>query len=355
MIFWKKKSKLVYTHDEIKKAEMLEAYTRWVKGEKLSRKQERLLKSSHEYPDFDSLKQLIDFAHYQFDGTESVFESRPGAKERIADELMEQIGGESDEALLPDIEAVSFSRASQPQVGNDSELVSPPLTGAIVDSEARDPDSPSLSVDTNWNLKLRIIQDGQVEREYNVVFLQMIIGCAEDSTIQLGANEVASQRHALLTVEGDELYITNLAGQNGTIVNGTQISEPTSLDVGSQITIGEQSLEVDEIQRDEGLLRISFKEVRGANVGMVYCVSVKEMTVGRSSTARLRIPDSTGTLSRLHAKFELKEGEVFVTDLNSTNGTYVDEVRIKTPTHIETGSVIRFGNIVCEVIDVERS
>lgn len=355
MIFWKQKSKLDYTHDELKKADMLEAYTRWIKGEKLSRKQERLLKPSHESPDFDSLKQLIDFAHYRFDETESVVTVRPGAKERIVLELMERIGGESDEALLPDIEAVRFSRASHPQVGNDSELASPPLTGAIIDSEARDTGSPSLSVDSNWNLKLRIIQDGQVEREYNVVFLQMIIGGGEDSTIQLGANEAVSRRHALLTVEGDELYITNLDGQNGTIVNGTQISEPTLLDVGSQITIGEQALEVDEIQRDEGLLRISFKEVKGENVGMVYCVSVKEMTVGRSSTARLRIPDSTGTLSRLHAKFELKEGAVFVTDLNSTNGTYVDEVCINTPTHIETGSVIRFGNIVCEVIDVEQS
>lgn len=66
MKFWKQKSKPSYTHDEAKQAEMLEAYTRWIKGEKLSRKQERLLKTSHEYPDFDSLKQLIDFAHYRF-------------------------------------------------------------------------------------------------------------------------------------------------------------------------------------------------------------------------------------------------------------------------------------------------
>ena len=354
MKFWKQKSKPSYTHDEAKQAEMLEVYTRWIKGEKPSRKQERLLKTSHEYPDFDSLKQLINFAHYRFEETASVT-LRPGAKERIGRELMERIGGGSVKDLLPDTKEVSFSRASHPQVGNDSELASPPLVGAIIDGENHDASVTSSSIDSSCNLKLRIIQDGQMGREYNVVFWQMIIGCGADSTIQLETNEAVSQRHALLTVEGDELYITNLDSRNGTIVNGTQISEPTLLDVGCRITIGEQLIEVDEIQRDEGLLRISLREVEGVNVGMVYCVSVKEMTVGRSSAAKLRLHDTTGTLSRLHAQFELKEGEVFVTDLNSTNGTYVDDVRIKTPTRIQAGSVVRFGNIICEVIDVEQS
>lgn len=352
MKFWKQKSKPSYTHDEAKQAEMLEAYTRWIKGEKLSRKQERLLKTSHEYPDFDSLKQLIDFAYYRFEETATVT-PRPGAKERTARELMERIDGGASKDLLPDME-VSFSRASHPQVGNDSELASPPLAGTLIDG-GQDASFTAPSIDSSCNLKLRVIEDGQMGCEYNVVFLQMIIGCGADSTIQLETNEAVSQRHALLTVEGDELYITNLASQNGTIVNGTQISEPTLLDVGCKITIGEQSIEVDEIQRDEGLLRISFKEIEGLNVGMIYCVSVKEMTVGRSSAARLRLPDSTGTLSRLHARFELKEGEVFVTDLNSTNGTYVDGVRIDTPTRIQAGSTINFGKIICEVVDVEQS
>ena len=42
-LLWKN-SKPNYSYDESEKAEMLEVYTRWLKGEKLSRKQKRLLK-----------------------------------------------------------------------------------------------------------------------------------------------------------------------------------------------------------------------------------------------------------------------------------------------------------------------
>ena len=71
MKFWKR-SKPNYAHDEAKKADMLEAYTCWIKSEKVSHRQKRLLKTSQEYSDLDPLKQLIDFAHYQFQETGSM-------------------------------------------------------------------------------------------------------------------------------------------------------------------------------------------------------------------------------------------------------------------------------------------
>ena len=81
------------TMPELKEANILEAYTCWLKNEKLTRKQKRLLKEIPESPRFHALKELVDFAHYRFQETESV-KPRPGAKERAAERLMKTIKGE---------------------------------------------------------------------------------------------------------------------------------------------------------------------------------------------------------------------------------------------------------------------
>ena len=62
MRFWKRSRKLNLSADDLKKAEMLEAYTRWLKNERLSRKQKRLLKDVNSLTELQPLKQLIDFA-----------------------------------------------------------------------------------------------------------------------------------------------------------------------------------------------------------------------------------------------------------------------------------------------------
>jgi pSer/pThr/pTyr-binding forkhead associated (FHA) protein len=77
------------------------------------------------------------------------------------------------------------------------------------------------------------------------------------------------------------------------------------------------------------------------------------MTVGRGKDAQIRFADATGTLSRLHARFDLKDDKVYVTDLGSKNGTYVDELCMEEPTIVQTGAIIRFGGVSCEVVDIE--
>ena len=79
MRFWKRSRKLNISADDLKKAEMLEAYTRWLKNEKLSRKQKRLLKDVNSLVELQPLKQLIDFAHYRFEERENIM-PRPGAE-----------------------------------------------------------------------------------------------------------------------------------------------------------------------------------------------------------------------------------------------------------------------------------
>jgi pSer/pThr/pTyr-binding forkhead associated (FHA) protein len=51
------------------------------------------------------------------------------------------------------------------------------------------------------------------------------------------------------------------------------------------------------------------------------------------------------SVSREHCIVGLANDELLVTDLNSTNGTYIDEVRINRATILPVGSVLRLGQV----------
>lgn len=366
MKFWKKVTQN-FNKDEIRKAEMLEIHTRRIRGERLSRKQTRLLKASEQYPELDPLKELVDFAHHRFEERENVT-PLPGAKRRIGNNLMTLIGRDAAEDDVLHEDELGLQPAYSPDlVGSDSELALPPVSGDLPPPipEQVDPLNDTVILDSERGgsvtslveeacLKLKVVQGGEPEREYDISFQPTIIGCGDEAAVRLDTNTPVSQRHALLTVDDDELLITNLDGAGGTAVDGARITEPTPLHVASRVQVGGQVLEVSAFRRDASVLGISFEVVEGPDVGQVHWVYFKEMTVGRSAAAQIQFDDSTGTLSRLHARFYLKNGEVYVADLGSKNGTYVDGFRIEEATVVEQGMRIGFSGIVCEVTDIER-
>jgi pSer/pThr/pTyr-binding forkhead associated (FHA) protein len=65
--------------------------------------------------------------------------------------------------------------------------------------------------------------------------------------------------------------------------------------------------------------------------------------IGRTAPAAIVIPHKS--VSREHCIVGLANDELLVTDLNSTNGTYVDEERISRATILPVGSILRLGQI----------
>lgn len=366
MKFWKKATQN-FSKDEVRKAEMLEIHTRRIRGESLSRRQTRLLKASEQYPELDPLKELVDFAHHRFEERENVT-PLPGAKRRIANNLMKLIGRDVAEDAALSGDELGLQPAYSPDlVGSDSELALPHISGDLPPPipEEVDPLNETVILDGEkvgsaaspveaCYLKLKVVQGDETGREHDVSFQPMIIGYGEEAAVPLDTNTAVSQHHALLTVDDDELLITNLDNDSGTSVDGAKITEPTLLHVASRVQIGGQVLEVTAFRRDASVLGVSFEVVEGPDVGQVHWVHFKEMTVGRSGAAQIKFADPTGTLSRLHARFNLKNGEVYLTDLGSKNGTYVDGFRIEEPTVVEPRMCIGFSEIVCEVVAIEH-
>ncbi len=70
-------------------------------------------------------------------------------------------------------------------------------------------------------------------------------------------------------------------------------------------------------------------------------------TVGRTTNLQLTI--NCDCVSKEHAEFIQRDRKLFLRDLESTNGTYVNGVRIDAETPIKEGDVIQFGTAVFRV------
>jgi pSer/pThr/pTyr-binding forkhead associated (FHA) protein len=75
-----------------------------------------------------------------------------------------------------------------------------------------------------------------------------------------------------------------------------------------------------------------------------------ELVVGRSSYCSLVLDHPS--VSRVHAAIRLSNGRIEISDLESSNGTYVRGRRVLEPTTIEPGDEIRLGSqpIAVEIV-----
>ncbi|MBO5642930.1 MAG: FHA domain-containing protein [Kiritimatiellae bacterium] len=88
-------------------------------------------------------------------------------------------------------------------------------------------------------------------------------------------------------------------------------------------------------------LKITF-DVNGEN--RVYLFGeVTDITIGREDDNL--ISPILNSISRHHAKIFFKDSEWFVQDLNSTNGSFLNDKKIDKPEKLSQGDTVRFGEL----------
>ena len=73
-----------------------------------------------------------------------------------------------------------------------------------------------------------------------------------------------------------------------------------------------------------------------------------ELTMGRAEGCGVALDYDTFA-SKVHARLFRRSGELWIEDLNSTNGTYVNAERIASPVQLERGDRVQVGQTVLEV------
>lgn len=84
-----------------------------------------------------------------------------------------------------------------------------------------------------------------------------------------------------------------------------------------------------------------------ANLAGIEYPLTNGLTIGRGGDSDIVLEDSF--LSTRHAAFERRDGEWVVADEGSTNGTYVNNVKVVQIARLHLGDRVQVGNVILEV------
>lgn len=83
------------------------------------------------------------------------------------------------------------------------------------------------------------------------------------------------------------------------------------------------------------------EQIDGSEIGRRFLIGATGLTLGRSPPADVVLGDSE--VSRVHCRLNLAGEDLIITDLNSTNGTFIDGVRLSQPTPLRVGEILQVG------------
>jgi two-component system, cell cycle response regulator len=98
-----------------------------------------------------------------------------------------------------------------------------------------------------------------------------------------------------------------------------------------------------EVSRDAALVVI-----HGMDLGRKYDLVNEVTVVGRSSKADIQIDQES--VSRSHARFISQKSSVTLSDLGSTNGTYVNDELVDGETKLRNGDFVKIGRTIFKFI-----
>jgi len=168
------------------------------------------------------------------------------------------------------------------------------------------------------------------------------IGCSKSNHLCLEDASI-DENHARIINRGDSFLLKDLGSKHGVFVNGTRVTQKT-IGCGDQIRIGNVSLDIvdpfeDKSSEQSWSLIADSSWLRGQEFPLDFSGSSEGLTVGRANDSDLIIPSTH--LSRKHARFDLLGDHLKVSDLNSVNGSFVNDKRIEEAT-LRAGDRVRF-------------
>ena len=180
------------------------------------------------------------------------------------------------------------------------------------------------------------------------------------------SSDSISRRHARLELREGRLMVTDLGSANGTFVNGQRVGERV-LRIGDEIRFDMESFRVEgpvdfgrtsvrppaaaatRVRRDLGDAGATVPstppgclEVVAGMEARIFGLTKAKYVVGRAAGSDIQLPE--GSVSSRHAQLERTGGGWRLTDLQSTNGTFVNGRRIDS-VDVNSGDRIRFGDV----------
>jgi len=202
-------------------------------------------------------------------------------------------------------------------------------------------------------------------REYVVAGKSLVFGREAGCDVVVGGKDV-SRRHAEVTATPQGYAIVD-ASTNGTWVNEERVQGQRLLARADIIRIGDESFRFyadaapaappvpppqpsapppppapAKSPQPAALATLLVKA--GALKGQRFQIKTPVANIGRADYNDVVLAD--GSVSTAHAKLQRREGVWVLVDVGSTNGSFVDEERVKGEAPVAPGASLRFGDIV---------
>lgn len=115
----------------------------------------------------------------------------------------------------------------------------------------------------------------------------------------------------------------------------------------AEVRVGSPTAQLEKKGRRERTRGLRLKIVEPESQrGQIFDLS-DELTVGRAAGCGVRIDDAY--TSNIHARLFRRDSALWVEDLGSTNGTWVNAERVEAPVKLSRGDVLQVGGTVLEV------
>jgi pSer/pThr/pTyr-binding forkhead associated (FHA) protein len=220
-----------------------------------------------------------------------------------------------------------------------------------------------------------VVEAGRLRgRQFRLDAPLVTVGRAEENAVGLFGDPGVQPRHAVITHNGENYTLKNLAVQSGTLVNDGRI-ESLALKEGDRIKVGGYELafhvRAERQIRDSAIRATQADAVPSIPPAPQAVASADSTASSPASAARPRLVAGSGeqfnlaastairigraldndividhaSVSRHHASIECRNGDFVVRDLGSRNGTWIEGQRI-TEAMLGFGNSLRFGDAV---------
>lgn len=182
---------------------------------------------------------------------------------------------------------------------------------------------------------------------------KLSVGSASSSGIAVSSPGVA-EHHADVLISGDKITLCPIAGC-ATTVNGAKVTASRDLRVGDIVSFANVGMELilPVQQASGGAVKPAAKklepQVKTEEAWQIIGAAkqtktiVGTMVVGRSPDCDITF--SYERLSRRHAQFHESDGVLWITDLESANGTFVNGKRLTAVERLKGGDKISFEKL----------
>jgi pSer/pThr/pTyr-binding forkhead associated (FHA) protein len=185
---------------------------------------------------------------------------------------------------------------------------------------------------------------------------EAVLGRDETLAVSLPFEGI-SRRHARLVFEAGGHFLEDEKSTNGTFLNGRRMSSRERLRSFDVIGLGRKVELVYLVRAERGERPRHLEIVRAALVSAApdaaaHEVPVGEVTLGRSAASNVVV--AHGEVSKLHARLVRGADRLFVLDLGSTNGTFVNGERVRRAL-LRHGDTLSLGGAAAFTVQIETA